>query len=81
MEWLRKNNPLSRCLLAPRSGLPCGCQPDQIAVPALGLSKHPRAYLREIDQYSIASHLVYGCVTEVVRRLLDDRLVLSGHAR
>ncbi len=46
---------------------------DQIAVPALGLSKHPRAYPREIDQYSIASHLVYGCVTEGVRRLLDSQ--------
>lgn len=46
---------------------------DEAAVPALGLSKSPTDYPAKVHAYSYASHLVYGGVTEAVRRLLRLR--------
>ena len=43
---------------------------DETAVPALRLSKPPSAYPPSTHAYALASHLVYGFVTETVRRLL-----------
>lgn len=43
---------------------------DEIAVPALGLSKPPWAYPASSHAKALASHLVYGAVTEGVRRVI-----------
>jgi putative membrane protein len=54
------------------AGLPFGAAvwliADEIIVPALGLSKPPTKYPPSTHAYSIASHLVYGLTTEIVRR-------------
>jgi putative membrane protein len=54
------------------AGLPFGAAvwliTDEIIVPALGLSKPPTKYPLSTHAYSIASHLVYGLTTEIVRR-------------
>ena len=41
---------------------------DEAVVPALGLSRKPSDYPPSIHVYSLASHLVYGLTTELVRR-------------
>lgn len=41
---------------------------DEIGVPAMGLSKPAREYPLSIHLYALASHLVYGATTEIVRR-------------
>jgi hypothetical protein len=41
---------------------------DEIIVPAAGLSKSPKEYPLATHAYGLASHLVYGVTTEVVRR-------------
>ncbi len=41
---------------------------DEIAVPALGLSKRPTQYPISSHVYGLASHFVYGVSTEAVRR-------------
>ncbi|HJT86267.1 MAG TPA: DUF1440 domain-containing protein [Bryobacteraceae bacterium] len=41
---------------------------DEIAVPALGLAKSPRAYPASVHASALGAHLVYGITTEVVRR-------------
>jgi hypothetical protein len=43
---------------------------DNTAVPAIGLSKKPSAYPPSTHAYALSSHLVYGFVTETVRRIL-----------
>jgi hypothetical protein len=54
------------------AGLPFGAAvwviADEIIVPSLGLSKPPTEYPPSTHAYSIASHLVYGLTTEIVRR-------------
>lgn len=40
---------------------------DEIAVPALGLAKGPRNYPLSAHGSALASHLVYGAATELVR--------------
>jgi len=54
------------------AGLPFGAAvwliADEIIVPALGLSKPPTEYPPSTHAYSIASHLIYGLTTEIVRR-------------
>jgi putative membrane protein len=54
------------------AGLPFGAAvwvvADEIIVPALGLSKPPTEYPPLTHAYSLASHLVYGLTTEIVRR-------------
>ncbi|MBS0276690.1 MAG: DUF1440 domain-containing protein [Proteobacteria bacterium] len=54
------------------AGIPFGLSvwvgADQIAVPALGLSKKPDEYPEWIRWYSIAAHAVYGLTTELARR-------------
>lgn len=42
---------------------------DEVAVPALGLSKDPTEYPLSSHAYALASHAVYGATTEAVRRL------------
>jgi hypothetical protein len=53
-------------------GLPFGATvwavADEGLVPALGLSKSAAAYPLSIHLYALASHLVYGLTTELVRR-------------
>jgi putative membrane protein len=41
---------------------------DETAVPLLGLSKGPTAYPLSTHVYALASHLVYGATTDIVRR-------------
>jgi hypothetical protein len=41
---------------------------DEIAVPALKLSKGPREYPLKVHAGALASHIVYGVTTELVRR-------------
>jgi putative membrane protein len=43
---------------------------DNTAVPAIGLSRRPSAYPPSTHAYALSSHLVYGFVTETVRRVL-----------
>lgn len=47
---------------------------DEISVPALRLSKPPMAFPLSTHIYALASHLVYGWVTEQVRRAMRDSL-------
>lgn len=53
-------------------GLPFGAAvwavADEAVVPALGLSKSPTEYPFSTHAYALASHLVYGLTTEIVRR-------------
>jgi putative membrane protein len=41
---------------------------DELAVPALGLSKPPKEYPASTHLYGLASHLLYGASLELVRR-------------
>jgi len=43
---------------------------DETAVSAVGLAKKPSAYPPSTHAYALSSHLVYGFVTETVRRIL-----------
>jgi hypothetical protein len=47
---------------------------DEIVTPALGLSKSPTEYSPSVHAYAIASHLVYGVTTELVRRTIRAAL-------
>lgn len=47
---------------------------DEGVVPVLGLSKNPSEFPVSIHTYSIASHLVYGLTTELVRRAIRKAL-------
>ena len=49
---------------------------DEIAVPLLKLSKPPQEYPLRVHAMALASHLVYGLTTEVVRRALREQLKL-----
>jgi hypothetical protein len=63
---------------APRTaiawGLPFGAllwlAADEIGVPALGLSRGPWETPPSTHAYALASHLVYGLTTDVVRRVV-----------
>ena len=60
------------------AGLPFGAvfwlTADEIAVPALGLSKGPSEYPISTHAYALASHLVYGVTAELSRRALRQVL-------
>ncbi len=60
------------------AGLPYGALiwvvADEAVVPALGLSKAPTEYPLSIHAYSLASHLVYGLTTELVRGVVRRAL-------
>ena len=43
---------------------------DETVVPLLGLAKGPTAYPVSTHAYALASHLVYGLTTELVRRAI-----------
>jgi len=47
---------------------------DEGVVPALGLSKSPSEYPLSTHAYALASHLVYGLTTELVRRGVRNAL-------
>ena len=47
---------------------------DEAIVPGLGLSRKPTDYPLSVHTYSIASHLVYGLTTELVRRAVRKAL-------
>jgi hypothetical protein len=48
---------------------------DEVAVPALGLSKRPAEYPPKVHAMALAAHLVYGLTTDPVRRALRDGLI------
>lgn len=60
------------------AGLPFGAAvwlvADEGIVPAIGLSKSPAEYPLSIHAYSIASHLVFGLTTELVRRAVRNTM-------
>ncbi|MGH9905793.1 MAG: DUF1440 domain-containing protein [Pyrinomonadaceae bacterium] len=60
------------------AGLPFGAAfwlvADEIAVPALGLSKGPTEYPVSTHAYALASHLVYGATAELTRRAVRQAL-------
>lgn len=60
-------------------GLPYGAAvvvgADEVAVPALGLSKAPREYPVSKHAYALASHLVYGVTLELTRRLIREKVM------
>ncbi|MGI8890805.1 MAG: DUF1440 domain-containing protein [Chthoniobacterales bacterium] len=47
---------------------------DEVAVPAAGLSKSPKEIPITIHLYALVSHLVYGWITETVRRAVRRAL-------
>jgi type IV secretory pathway TrbD component len=47
---------------------------DEVAVPAAGLSKSPKEIPLTTHVYALASHLVYGWITETVRRAVRRAL-------
>jgi putative membrane protein len=47
---------------------------DEVTVPALQLSKPPTKYPASTHVYALASHLVYGWTTELVRRAVRKML-------
>ncbi len=47
---------------------------DEVAVPALGLSKRPTEYPPRVHAMALGSHLIYGLVTELTRRVLTRGL-------
>ena len=47
---------------------------DEALVPAAGLSKGPTEYPLSVHAYALASHLVFGASTEVVRRAVRRAL-------
>lgn len=47
---------------------------DEIAVPAAGLSKSPKEIPLTTHIYAFASHLIYGWITETVRRAVRRAL-------
>lgn len=56
------------------AGLPFGTalwlMGDEVAVPALGLSKLPSEYPPETHADAFAAHLMYGMTTDIMRRVL-----------
>lgn len=60
------------------AGLPFGAvfwlAADEAAVPALGLSKPPTEYPLSAHASALASHLVYGLTTDIVRRAVRRAL-------
>jgi putative membrane protein len=60
------------------AGLPFGAVvwlvADELVVPALGLSKPPTEYPLSTHAYALASHLVYGLVTEMARGVVRRAL-------
>ena len=60
------------------AGLPFGAalfvSADEIAVPALGLSAGPTEVPFSKHMYGLASHLVYGLTTEMVRRAVRSAM-------
>lgn len=59
-------------------GLPYGAAvwaiADELVVPALGLSKWGTEYPLSIHAYALASHLVFGLTTEIVRKVVRSAL-------
>ena len=59
-------------------GLPFGAvfwlAADELTVPLLGLAKPPTEYPLSTHAYSLASHLVYGLTSEVVRKTVRNML-------
>lgn len=59
-------------------GIPFGTfvwlQADELAVPALGLSKPVIQYPVFTHIYALTSHLVFGFATEIARRMVRSRL-------
>ncbi len=47
---------------------------DEVALPALGLTKSPTEYPISNHAYALASHIVYGVTTDAVRRLVRRAL-------
>lgn len=43
---------------------------DEIAVPALGLGKHPKEYSPQVHADALAAHFMYGATTDLLRRVL-----------
>jgi putative membrane protein len=64
--------------VAAGAGLPFGAAlwltADELAVPALGLSKPVTEYPASVHAYALASHLVYGLTTDLVRRAVRRAL-------
>lgn len=54
-------------------GLAAATLVDQIAVPLTGLARPPWRYTLRTHLYGYASHLVFGFVTEQVRKILRER--------
>ncbi len=65
-------------VVAAGAGLPYGMSvwigADEGVVPALGLSKSAEEYPLSVHAYALASHMVYGVTTEVVRRAVRNAL-------
>jgi uncharacterized membrane protein/uncharacterized membrane protein YagU involved in acid resistance len=55
-------------------GLAAATLVDQVAVPLSGLARPPWRYTLRTHLYGYASHLVFGFVTEAVRKALRERL-------
>jgi uncharacterized membrane protein YagU involved in acid resistance len=67
--------------LAAGSGIPFGLTvwilADQLGMPMSGLAKPPSAYPLKDHASGLSAHLVYGAVTEAVRRTIVQRFACS----
>ncbi|MFC0205609.1 DUF1440 domain-containing protein [Novosphingobium soli] len=61
-------------------GLTAATLVDQLAVPLTGLARPPWRYTLRTHLYGYASHLVFGFVTEQVRKVLRERLARKESA-
>ena len=64
---LAEENPAARAGYGVAFGSALWLVSDEIAVPALGLAKGPRSYPVSVHASALASHVVYGAATELVR--------------
>jgi len=64
---LAEKSPVARAGLGTLFGSVLWFLSDEVAVPALGLAKPAREYPASVHASALASHLVYGAATEIVR--------------
>ena len=66
-------DPRTRSAVGIPFGIAVWALADEGVVPALGLKRSPREASVTLQGYSLASHIVYGATTELVRAMLRRR--------
>jgi putative membrane protein len=73
--WIAEMQPAASSALGLPFGAALWAAADEAAVPALGLSGSPAEYPISVHAMGLASHLVYGASTELVRRGLNRWII------